>query len=109
MRAGLRALAGDQPVLCARGPAGAPTLASPGFMTGPGAAPGRSMVTVACEGSIGWMSLGERTTGAPTCSAYRSRRRVGLRQTLLGLATNLEAERPRKVHYRCFYHYGSCP
>jgi hypothetical protein len=56
MRAGSGALAGDQPVLCARGSGGAPPFASPDFTTGPGAAPGRSMVTVACEACIGWMS-----------------------------------------------------
>ena len=53
---GFGALAGDQPVLCARGPAVASALASPGLTTGPGPAPGRSKVTVACEACIGWMS-----------------------------------------------------
>jgi hypothetical protein len=38
----LGVLAGDQPVLCARGPPVASTLASPGLTTGSGAARGRS-------------------------------------------------------------------
>ena len=33
------------------------------------------------------VDLGSASTGAPTCSAYWSRRCVGFRQTLLGSAT----------------------
>jgi hypothetical protein len=52
----IEAPAGDQPVLCARGPAGALAPVSPGFTTGPRAAPGPSMVSIVCEACIGWMS-----------------------------------------------------